>query len=158
MNSQKVKLGVLALQGAIEEHVSMTSRAFKSMNVDGEVLWVKRPEHLEEIRGLILPGGESTVTGRLLETGGLLDAVRDFAARGGAILGTCSGMVLLASEVYDRVVGKTGQPTLELLDITVERKSGGIFRGRLGHSIARREKVQGRIHTGSSRSKHRKRS
>jgi len=70
MNSQKVKIGVLALQGAIEEHVSMTSRAFKSMNVDGEVLWVKRPEHLEEIRGLILPGGESTVTGRLLETGG----------------------------------------------------------------------------------------
>jgi len=53
MNSQKVKIGVLALQGAIEEHVSMTSRAFKSMNVDGEVLWVKRPEHLEEIRGLI---------------------------------------------------------------------------------------------------------
>nr|MDO8078588.1 pyridoxal 5'-phosphate synthase glutaminase subunit PdxT [Candidatus Freyarchaeota archaeon] len=123
--NNRVKIGVLALQGAIEEHVSMTSRAFKSMNVDGEVLWVKRPEHLEEIQGLILPGGESTVMGRLLETGGLLDAVRDFAARGGAILGTCSGMVLLASEVYDRVVGKTGQPTLKLLDITVERNAYG---------------------------------
>ncbi|MHA1580743.1 MAG: pyridoxal 5'-phosphate synthase glutaminase subunit PdxT [Candidatus Freyarchaeota archaeon] len=131
MSSQKIKIGVLALQGTIEEHVSMTSRAFKSMNVDGEVLWVKRPEHLERVQGLILPGGVSTVMGRLLETGGLLDAVKDFTAGGGAILGTCSGMVLLASEVYDRVVGKTGQSTLKLLDITVER---GAY-GRQGESF-----------------------
>lgn len=125
MSSSSVKIGVLALQGAIEEHVQATKSAFKSLGVEGEVLWVKKPEHLEGIQGLIIPGGESTVMGRLMETSGLLEAIKKFAREGKPILGTCSGMVLLAKEVYDRVVGKTGQPTLKLMDITVERNAFG---------------------------------
>lgn len=120
-----MRVGVLAVQGAIEEHVSMTKLAFNSLNIIGEVLWVKKPKHLEEVQGLIIPGGESTVMGRLLETSGLLDAVKKFANDGKPVFGTCSGMVLLAKEVYDRVVGKTGQITLKLMDITVERNAFG---------------------------------
>ncbi|WXG42481.1 MAG: pyridoxal 5'-phosphate synthase glutaminase subunit PdxT [Candidatus Freyarchaeum deiterrae] len=118
-------IGVLAVQGAIEEHVSMTKLAFKSLNMNGEVLWVKKPKQLEEIQGLIIPGGESTVIGRILETSGLLDAIKKFANDGKPILGTCSGMILLAKDVYDRVVGKTDQSTLKLVDITVERNAFG---------------------------------
>jgi len=120
-----VRIGVLAVQGAIEEHVSMTNLAFKSLNINGEVLWVKKPKHLEEIQGLIIPGGESTVMGRLLETSGLLDAIKKFANEGKPVFGTCSGMVLLAKEVYDRIVGKTDQSTLKLMDIVVERNAFG---------------------------------
>lgn len=120
-----MKIGVLAVQGAIEEHVTMTNLAFQSLNINGEVLWVKKPKHLEETQGLIIPGGESTVMGRLLETSGLLDAIKKFANNGKPVFGTCSGMVLLAKEVYDRVVGKTGQVTLKLMDITVERNAFG---------------------------------
>ena len=125
MSDPKMRVGVLALQGAIEEHVSMTKLAFKSLNIKGEILWVKKLEHLEEIQGLIIPGGESTVMGRLLENSGLLEAIKKFANDDRPIFGTCSGMVLLAKEVYDRVVGKTGQPTLKLLEITVERNAFG---------------------------------
>ncbi|MFB0562241.1 MAG: pyridoxal 5'-phosphate synthase glutaminase subunit PdxT [Candidatus Lokiarchaeia archaeon] len=125
MSSPKIRVGVLAFQGAIEEHVSMIKLAFKSLSVEGEVLWVKKLEHLEEIQSLVIPGGESTVMGRLLETSGLLDAIKKFANDGKPIFGTCSGMVLLAKEVYDRVVGKTGQPTLKLMDIAVERNAFG---------------------------------
>ncbi|MGQ9721052.1 MAG: pyridoxal 5'-phosphate synthase glutaminase subunit PdxT [Candidatus Jordarchaeum sp.] len=125
MSNSNMRIGVLALQGAIEEHVSMTKLAFKSLKLEGEVLWVKNLEHLEEIQGLIIPGGESTVMGRLLETSGLLSAIKKFANESKPVLGTCSGMVLLAKEVYDRVVGKTSQPTLKLMDITVERNAFG---------------------------------
>ncbi len=125
MSDSRVKIGVLALQGAIEEHVQATEAAFKSLGIKGEVLWVKKPEHLEGIQGLIIPGGESTVMGRLMENSGLLEATKKFANEGNPILGTCSGMVLLAKEVYDRVVGKTNQPTLKLMDITVERNAFG---------------------------------
>jgi 5'-phosphate synthase pdxT subunit len=142
-----VKIGVLAVQGAIEEHVSMTNLAFKSLNINGEVLWVKRPEHLEEIQGLIIPGGESTVMGRILEASGLLDAIKKFAHEGKPILGTCSGMILLADEVYDRVVGKTDQSTLKLLDITVERNAFGhqsdSFEGDLDIPLLGEKKFRG---------------
>ncbi|MEM3593211.1 MAG: pyridoxal 5'-phosphate synthase glutaminase subunit PdxT [Candidatus Jordarchaeaceae archaeon] len=120
-----IRIGVLAVQGAIEEHTSMTNLAFKSLNISGEVVWVKRPKHLEEIHGLILPGGESTVMGRLLEASGLLEAIKKFGKDGKPVFGTCSGMILLAKEVYDRVVGKTGQPTLKLMDMTVMRNAFG---------------------------------
>lgn len=125
MSDSKMRIGVLALQGAIEEHVSMTKLAFKSMNINGEVVGVKKPKQMEKIQGLIIPGGESTVMGRLLVTSGLLEAIKKFANDGNPVFGTCSGMVLLAKEVYDRVVGKTGQPTLKLMDITVERNAFG---------------------------------
>ncbi len=80
---------------------------------------VRLPEHLDGLDGLIIPGGESTVIGKLMVKYGLDDAIRRFANDGGAIWGTCAGMILLAREV-----GRD-QPLLGLLDIDVERNAYG---------------------------------
>jgi 5'-phosphate synthase pdxT subunit len=106
-------IGVLALQGAFIEHRIALQR------LDVPSREVRRPEHLEGIDGLILPGGESTTIGKLMVREGLDDAIRQFARSGGAIWGTCAGMILLATEV-----GRD-QPLLGLLDIDVERNAYG---------------------------------
>jgi 5'-phosphate synthase pdxT subunit len=80
---------------------------------------VRLPEHLDGVDGLIIPGGESTVIGKLMVKYELDTAIRRFADDGGAIWGTCAGMILLAREV-----GRE-QPLLGLLDIDVERNAYG---------------------------------
>lgn len=107
------RIGVLGLQGAYAEHHAMLARLGLS-SVD-----VRLPEHLAGLDGLIIPGGESTVIGKLMVKYGLLQAIQTFSARGGAIWGTCAGMILLA-----RDVGRD-QPLLQLLDIDVERNAYG---------------------------------
>ena len=106
-------IGVLALQGAFIEHRAALSK------VGAESREVRLPEHLDGLDGLIIPGGESTVIGKLMIREGLDAAIQDFAASGGAIWGTCAGMILLA-----RDVGRE-QPLLGLLDIDVERNAYG---------------------------------
>jgi 5'-phosphate synthase pdxT subunit len=106
-------IGVLALQGAFNEHI----HALQALGVATRE--VRLPEQLDGLDGLIIPGGESTVIGKLMVKYGLDSAMRDFAARGGAIWGTCAGMILLAREV-----GRD-QPLLGLLDIDVERNAYG---------------------------------
>jgi len=121
----QVKIGILGLQGAISEHIEATSKALKELGVDGEAIVVKRPSQLEEVEGLIVPGGESTVIGRLASLGGLFEKIRMAAQAGMPILGTCAGMIFLAKEVYDAKIGKTDQPTLGLMDIRVVRNVFG---------------------------------
>ncbi|HRA31316.1 MAG TPA: pyridoxal 5'-phosphate synthase glutaminase subunit PdxT [Thermomicrobiales bacterium] len=106
-------IGVLALQGAFVEHLAVLAR------LGVPTREVRLPEHLDGLAGLIIPGGESTVIGKLMVKYGLDDAIRSFAGRGGAIWGTCAGMILLAREV-----GRD-QPLLGLLDIDVERNAYG---------------------------------
>jgi len=96
-------IGVLALQGAIEEHVAMTKLAFKEMGVEGHVRQVKSVEEVNAIHGLIIPGGESTVIGRLSSLNQTLQVVKKRIYDGMPVLGTCAGLVLLAKKVYDRV-------------------------------------------------------
>lgn len=118
-------IGVLALQGAIEEHIAMTRLAFKEMGIDGSVQPVKAVEEVKAVHGLIIPGGESTVMGRLSSVNKTLQAIKQRIYDGMPVLGTCAGLVLLAKKVYDRVLGETGQPTLGVMDITVERNAFG---------------------------------
>ncbi len=106
-------IGVLALQGAFVEHLAVLAR------LGAPAREVRLPEHLNGLAGLIIPGGESTVIGKLMVKEGLVAAIRAFADRGGAIWGTCAGMILLA-----RDVGRE-QPLLALLDIDVERNAYG---------------------------------
>lgn len=106
-------IGVLALQGAFVEHLAALARLGVAARE------VRLPEHLDGLAGLIIPGGESTVIGKLMVKYGLDDAIRAFAGRGGAVWGTCAGMILLAREV-----GRD-QPLLGLLDIDVERNAYG---------------------------------
>ncbi|OCT13068.1 glutamine amidotransferase subunit PdxT [Paenibacillus pectinilyticus] len=108
------KIGVLALQGAVAEHI----RGIEKAGAEGVV--VKRTEQLAELDGIILPGGESTTIGKLMRTYGFIEALREFSAAGKPIFGTCAGLIVIAKEI-------TGQPEahLELMDITVARNAFG---------------------------------
>ncbi len=122
---RQVSIGVLALQGDIEENISATTQALKSLNIEGDVVQVKYPEQVSNIDGIIIPGGESTVIGTLAALNGSLKVLRDRISEGMPALGICAGMIVLAKRAYDRVVGETRQKLLNLLDITVERNAFG---------------------------------
>jgi len=121
----ELKVGVLALQGDISEHIEAVQSALGQVGCKGRVYAVKEPSQLEEIHGLIIPGGESTTIGRAIQNGGLRDKVARAAENGMAILGTCAGMILLAKEVYDVRLGETNQPILGLMDMRVVRNAFG---------------------------------
>jgi 5'-phosphate synthase pdxT subunit len=110
------RVGVLALQGDVREHV----RALREVGADPVA--VRRPEELAEIDGLILPGGESTTIGKLLELFELLEPLRAAVKTGLPVFGSCAGMILLADEVLD---GRPNQPTVGGLDIAVRRNAFG---------------------------------
>lgn len=110
------KIGVLAVQGAVSEHLDALAAA------GAEARPVKRPGELEGLDGLVLPGGESTTIGRLAEEYGLLEAIRREHERGLAVWGTCAGLILLAREIQD---GVPGQPGLRLMDVVAVRNAFG---------------------------------
>ena len=107
------RIGVLALQGAFREHVTL----LRGLGADAAE--VRTPDDLERCAGLVLPGGESTTIGKLLVSSGLDDALRDYR---GPLLGTCAGMILLAREASDSL---PGQLLLGLIDIVVQRNGYG---------------------------------
>jgi 5'-phosphate synthase pdxT subunit len=120
-----LKIGVLSLQGDIEEHVEAMRRALSEEGIEGEFVHVKRPEHLEGLRALLMPGGESTVMGWLSLYSKLHIALKDRIGAGLPTLASCAGAILLSKRAYDRVVGQTSQPLLDLLDVLVERNAFG---------------------------------
>jgi pyridoxal 5'-phosphate synthase pdxT subunit len=114
VESDEVKIGILAVQGDFDAHASMLA----GMNVD--TVEVRTPEDLSGCDGLILPGGESTTQLQFLQEEGLSAAIKKFAGEGRAIFGTCAGAILLASEVKH-----PEQDSLCLLDMTVIRNGYG---------------------------------
>jgi pyridoxal 5'-phosphate synthase pdxT subunit len=109
-----MNIGVLALQGAFQEHLD----TLRAIGVDG--VRVREPADLEGISGLILPGGESTTMRLGIERWGLRQPLLDFARTGAPLFGTCAGMIVLAREIAG------GEPPiLPLLDVTVERNAFG---------------------------------
>lgn len=112
------QLGVLALQGAVAEHVRALSAA------GAEVRTVRRPAELEGLDGLVVPGGESTTMARLSAPVGLLPAIRSAHDGGMAVFGTCAGLILLADEVTD-AAALTGFDRIGGLDVTVRRNGYG---------------------------------
>ena len=121
----KLKIGILGLQGDIEEHEKAVIKACGKMGLDCVVTRVKNAESLNSIDCIIIPGGESTVIGGLLYKSGLLSELRKRICNGLPVLGTCAGLILLAKRVRDRVLGETGQQTLGVLDAEVERNYFG---------------------------------
>jgi 5'-phosphate synthase pdxT subunit len=111
--SAKKKIGVLALQGDFEAHGKALARA------GAEPVEVRSAEDLQQVDGLVIPGGESTTMWKLLEEEMLLEPLREFALRR-PIFGTCAGAILLASGVSN-----PSQPSLGLMDIDVERNAYG---------------------------------
>ncbi len=109
------KVGVVSIQGDFEKHIE----ALKRCKV-ADPVQVRTPEDLATVERIILPGGESTTVGLLMERYGLGDAIQDAAAKGMPIWGTCMGMILMAKSV----IGPK-QYTLGLLDIEIERNAFG---------------------------------
>ncbi|MFB4163656.1 pyridoxal 5'-phosphate synthase glutaminase subunit PdxT [Alteribacillus sp. JSM 102045] len=109
-----IKIGVLALQGAVREHV-------KSLQApDVEVKVVKRVEQLAELDGLVFPGGESTTMRRLVGKYGFFEPLQQFAEAGKPVFGTCAGLILMAEDIK-------GEPRgyLQLMDMEVQRNAFG---------------------------------
>ena len=126
--AEKSRIGVLALQGDVREHVEI----LKKLGI--EPVEVRDVADLEGLHGLIVPGGESTAIGKMMAESGLLDGVRSFFYKGGPVWGTCAGMVLAASAT-------TGprQPLLGLMNALVERNGFG----RQVHSFEKELEIEG---------------
>lgn len=107
-------IGVLGLQGAVIEHV----RSVEACGAAAVV--VKKVEQLNELDGLIIPGGESTTMRKLIDKYGFMDPLKEFASRGKPMFGTCAGLILLAKELVDYPESHLG-----VFDVTVERNSFG---------------------------------
>ncbi|MBV9440509.1 MAG: pyridoxal 5'-phosphate synthase glutaminase subunit PdxT [Candidatus Eremiobacteraeota bacterium] len=110
----KPRIGVLALQGDVAEHVGALERA------GAEALEVRTPEQLARVEALVVPGGESTTVIRLLDRFELTEPLKTRVRAGMPFWGTCMGMIVAAHDV----VG-FDQPTLDLLDVTVRRNAFG---------------------------------
>jgi len=119
-----MRVGILALQGDVSEHLVAMRNAMGKMSVSGEVIEVKRKNGLKDLDSLVIPGGESTAIGKLIAKYGIDSEIKNLAKKGIPIMGTCAGLVLLANE-GDEEVRKTGQPLLGLMDIKVRRNAFG---------------------------------
>lgn len=109
-----LKVGVLALQGAVREHVCSIEEA------GAEAVVIKTKEQLREVDGLILPGGESTTMRRLIDKYDFMEELKQFATEGKPMFGTCAGLIIMAKNIvgYD-------DPHIGAMDVTVERNSFG---------------------------------
>jgi len=107
-----MKIGVLALQGDFSEHIA----ALRKLSVD--VFEVRLPSDLKNLDGLIIPGGESTVIGKLATEAGLIAPLQEFGKEH-AIWGTCAGAIFLAK------YSNEPQPLLSLMDLRIERNAFG---------------------------------
>jgi len=113
----QVRLGILALQGAFREHIAMLKR----LNVDA--VEVRLAAELDDLDGLIIPGGESTSMGLVAERWGLVEPLRQWVHGGKPTWGTCAGMILLAEHATGQKLG--GQALIGGLDVTVNRNYFG---------------------------------
>jgi 5'-phosphate synthase pdxT subunit len=109
-------IGVLALQGDFREHLAV----FESLGVDA--VSVRRPEDLERVSGLVIPGGESTVIDKLSRLFGLAEPLKAAVASGLPVYGTCAGLIMLADSVRDAI---DGQQSIGGLDVVVRRNAFG---------------------------------
>jgi 5'-phosphate synthase pdxT subunit len=111
-----VTVGVLALQGDVREHAA----ALHALGESGRL--VRAPADLEGLRGLIIPGGESTTLSMLLESSGLFDPLAQALDRGLPVFGTCAGMILLATDVLG---GRSDQRRFGVIDLVIRRNGYG---------------------------------
>ena len=111
-----MRIGVLALQGDVREHITTLAQ------LECEPVEVRKASDLNDLDGLILPGGESTTISKLLDIFDVRNPILDFIKSGKAVFGTCAGMINLADEVLDSAAG---QKSLGVMDVSVRRNAFG---------------------------------
>jgi 5'-phosphate synthase pdxT subunit len=110
------RVGVLAIQGDVREHVRVLT------DLGADTIPVRRPEELDRVDGLVVPGGESSVIDKLSRAFGMQHPVREAIAQGMPVYGTCAGLILLADRINDAIAG---QQSFGGLDVTVRRNAFG---------------------------------
>ena len=121
-----LKVGILSIQGDIEENSNAIKESFEELGIEGGIVHTKDLSDLDELDGLIIPGGESTVIGMLLFLQGIqVDLLKKKIQDGLPILGTCAGLIMLSNRAYDKTIGETKQELLKVLDVTIERNAFG---------------------------------
>ncbi|MDD2666454.1 MAG: pyridoxal 5'-phosphate synthase glutaminase subunit PdxT [Methanocellales archaeon] len=116
-----IRIGVIALQGNIGEHVQAAERVLAERD-GGEVIQIKHGGIVPSCDALIIPGGESTTVGRLMEREGIAPEIKAAAKKHVPILGTCAGLILLAKHGQ---INRTKQPLLGLMDVHMKRNAFG---------------------------------
>ncbi len=113
-----MRVGIVGVQGAVSEHEDIVR------SLGHEAIRVNKPNHLEGVKAIILPGGESTTISKLLKTTGLFGRIKKLGEDGLPIYGTCAGLILLAKKGDDQVAS-TGQELLGLMDMEISRNAFG---------------------------------
>ena len=116
MSTPPVRIGVLAVQGDVREHIDALS------SLGEQVVGVRRPSELDDVDALVIPGGESTTMDKLIRAFDLQEPLRKRIAGGMPVYGSCAGMIMLADRIVD---ARPDQETLGGLDITVRRNAFG---------------------------------
>jgi len=119
-----MKIGVIAIQGNVSEHVDALERTLVERNDRGEILLVRQSGLVPDCDALVIPGGESTTLARLMWKEGIAEEIQNAAAWNVPILGTCAGLVLLARH-GDCQTTRTKQRLLGIMDIEVRRNAYG---------------------------------
>src|SRR5437879_3463406 len=120
--NQKLRIGVLALQGDFEAHIKALQRAAAQLGLEIEAKAVRLPKQLEELDGIIIPGGESTTIGKMIVLYGFEEVLQQKIREGFPVWGTCAGLILLARETDNALAG---QPLLASMHIRVRRNAFG---------------------------------
>jgi 5'-phosphate synthase pdxT subunit len=122
----EIIIGVLGVQGDIEENITAANETLQHMKVRGTAKSVRYSREIEKVDGLIIPGGESTVISSLVTIHeGSFQTIRTRISNGMPVMGSCAGMIMLSKRAYDRVVGETKQQLLGNLDTVIERNAFG---------------------------------
>jgi|TARA_B100001750_G_C15518786_1_gene609658 5'-phosphate synthase pdxT subunit len=121
---KKVNIGILGVQGDVEEHIASVESAFREITMDGIVSVIKYPEEINSINGLIIPGGESTSIGKLSNNDDFHSSIKKKITQGMPVLGTCAGLIFLSNHIIQNS-SNTSQKLLGSLDIEIERNAFG---------------------------------
>lgn len=134
---KKIKIGVIGIQGAVLEHVTSLEKIFKNNKINGIVKIIKEKNQINEVDGLIIPGGESSTISKIIFNSGFDNIIKNkIEERNFPILGTCAGCVILASELNDNY---NDVNLLSLIDIQVKRNAFG----RQRESFEKNIKIKG---------------
>lgn len=118
-------IGILSLQGAIEEHEKSIRLAAQDLKLNVETRRVITPEEIDEVDGLILPGGESTAMTLIGQKNGMIDLLLQKLDNGLPAFGTCAGAILLAKKTYKSIESSPKEGVFPLLDISILRNGYG---------------------------------
>jgi len=119
-----MRIAVVGVQGAVEEHVLATKKAMEKLNIEGEVIAVRKHGIISKCDGVIIPGGESTTISRLIFKDSIASEIIELAKSGCPVMGTCAGLILLAKH-GDEQVERTKTKLLGLLDVWIKRNAFG---------------------------------